>query len=370
MKFEIPFLCIVFSYWIFAEDIRDTTLTEDSVVVPESSPDNSTFTAIDTSGMSISSEDSLPPLDTLPADSLTRSESGDTLVKRLSTEALPADSSRMTDTTAIDTSYRAWHFPYFGIGIGWAPGSYPLFEVWQDGLETETKINEIILSTLLPDSILTVSIIEPPAPYTVVFPVYLSFTPLVTENHSLTFSTSYFWIRKTFLASYALDTLSVSYIEDRLSIKNVSLGVKYHVKIPDTYFKISTVENTCITVGFNGSPLIVLRQWRKLTGLPEWESNSYGIGVGWVAGMTTFKKLGEKNGLEIGFTYNGSWNGRFVDPIFTGNHLLRGHINPFDTHYNEAVEFITHRFLLHFSILIGRKNYRKETQTSTVLPEE
>ena len=104
--------------------------------------------------------------------------------------------------------------------------------------------------------------------------------------------------------------------------------MKCHFKIPNKLFSISNIEDSYISFGFDGSPLVVLREWQKVTGASEETRNSYGIGVGWQAGITTHKKLGIKNGLEVGFNYHGSWNGRFM---YDDHHILRYDLNLFDS---------------------------------------
>ncbi len=348
MKFYLRYFFLIFIsiYCVFAEETPDTSTAADSSVTIQSNPADTTLIVQD------STTDSTRTIFPSPDSSLKVQDSSS---MRDQTSSVIADSSRKTDTTAIDTSYRVWKFPHIGFGAGWAPGAFPLFELWLNGRADETVVNAYLTNMPGIDSILEVSIIEKPASYNVLFPISFSFTPYVSEKWSLSFNTSFYWIRKHFLASYKLDTLSSYDIEEKLSIKNFSLGLKCNFKIPNTLFSISNIEDSYISFGFDGSPLVILREWQKITGTKEKTKNSEGIGIGWQAGFTTHKKLGEKNGLEVGFNYHGSWNGRFMD---NDHHILRADINIFDSEASEVLTYVTHRFVLCFAVLAGKKEYR------------
>ena len=128
--------------------------------------------------------------------------------------------------------------------------------------------------------------------------------------------------------------------------------MNYRFSIPLKYFNIDKFENSFITLGVSGSPLLILREWFNVDNDHDEKKNSYGIGVKWHAGIITLRKLSQRGGLEVGIIYNGSWNGRFMHD---GHHIKRENIDLFDANPSDVLQFLSHRFIISFSIMAGKK---------------
>jgi hypothetical protein len=292
--------------------------------------------------------------------------------------SLPVDTSAQaigTDTSVseedVDTSFCNWKYPFWSFGAGWELGSFKLFELWEEGLETNrlkaTMHQQLSIDTII--SVLTVSPIEIPAVYNVTFPLSISYTPFVFKRSFLSLGCSYSWIRKYSHVSFKLDSLipvtlndSIIDLEQRLSLKTLTFSLKYKFLIPDIYFNIEKIRESYLTLGISGSPLVILREWYQYSLQPEEKKNSYGISAGWLAGIATFRRISSKMSLEMGFVYSGSWQGRFMD---NNHHRMIGDITKSETNPSEVLQFVSHRFILYFNLLIGKKEYRQRYLSQT-----
>lgn len=263
-----------------------------------------------------------------------------------------ADSSITTDGTEIDTSYRVWNHPFWGFGIGWELGSMPVFDSWRSGLPG-------IFSDLteIPDSLdslgFSFAITNDPGPYNVNFPLNVSFTPLTRDDYYLSIKLLFSWMYKKFEASAKSDSVDMTIkTERKLSLLSLSLGTFFNYSIPSKYFLIDKTEKASITVGISASPLILLRNRITTDDYLKHDNRSYGIGVSWYGGLSTLRTVSQTGGLEVGIMYTGSWNGRFMHD---GHHIKRGDINQFDSHYTDVLQYVSHRFMICFSLLTGKK---------------
>lgn len=266
----------------------------------------------------------------------------------------------------IDTSFCNWKYPFWGFGAGWELGSHKLFDLWEESQETN-RLKTALINQLLIDSIhsvLSVSFIEMPAVYNVIFPLSISYTPFVFKKSYLTLGCSYTWIRKYSHVSFTLDSttaLAISNstvnLEQRLSVKTLTLNMRYNFLIPDIYFNIEKIKESYITLGISGSPLVVLREWHKNSLKSEEKRNSYGISAGWIAGVATFRRLSSKSSLELGFLYSGTWQGRI---IHKGHHIMKSDITKSGEISSDVLQFISHRFNLYFNLILGKKAYREQ----------
>lgn len=270
-----------------------------------------------------------------------------------------ADSSIQVEQPEIDTSYRVWKHPFWSFGFGWELGSIPVFDLWKKSVKNEKVLKALLLDWFTADSVVSVSITDQPTEYTVCFPLSIAYTPITTEHNLLSFDLTFSWMRKYSKARFEIDSLTTASLEQRLSLKSFYLGMKYHFSIPLKYFNIDKFENSYITIGISGSPLLILREWFDVDNEYEEKKNSFGIGVKWHAGVITLRRLSQKGGLKVGIIYNGSWNGRFMHD---GHHIMRRDIYPLDTHSSDVLQFLSHRFIISFSILAGKKAYFKKTK--------
>ena len=262
------------------------------------------------------------------------------------------DSSLHADEPEIDTSYRVWNHPFWSFGIGWELGSMPVFDSWRSGLpEIFSDLTEI------PDSLdslgFSFAITNDPGPYNVNFPLNVSFTPLTRDDYYLSIKLIFSWMYKKFEASAKSDSVDMTIkTERKLSLLSLSLGTFFNYSIPSKYFLIDKTEKASITVGISASPLILLRNRITTGDYLKHDNRSYGIGVSWYGGLSTLRTLSQTGGLEVGIMYTGSWNGRFMHD---GHHIKRGDINQSDSHYTNVLQYVSHRFIICFSLLTGKK---------------
>ena len=268
------------------------------------------------------------------------------------------DSSKRADETEIDTSFRVWNHPFWGFGLGWELGSMPVFESWRSGLPGYFSDLTEIPDTL--DSLgFRLSIANDPGPYSVNFPLNVSFTPLTRDGYYLSIKLLFSWMYKKFEASAKSDSVDmIIRTERKLSLLSLSLGTFFNYTIPSKYFLIDKTEKASITVGISASPLILLRNRIITEDYLKCDNRSYGIGVSWYGGLSTLRPLSQTGGLEVGIMYTGSWNGRFMHD---GHHINNGDINPFDSHYTDVLQYVSHRFMICFSLLTGKKANPKKS---------
>lgn len=261
----------------------------------------------------------------------------------------------------IDTSYRIWHRPFWGIGMGWEFGSMPVYDQWNKGLpsmitDTVTILNGDFIFKL------PLTIKEKPSVFNVSFPISLSATPLVRKNGFLTVSAEFYWMAKTFKASLVRDS-NRTYLsmEKKLIILSPAVGFAYSYIIPEKYFTISKAQQSSFVWGLSASPYVLLREKISIDPGAATSANNYaGVSVSWRVGLLTLRMLSPRGGLISEFVYTGSWNGRFMHD---DRHVTNSFIDPSDSHPDERLAYFSTRFRLSFTFITG-----KASKQSAALP--
>ena len=292
-------ILLLFTSALFAQEEIKVTKTPDSTFIkkgnePTESQDSIASVSDSGSDTSISIQ--------APAD--LASDTGKDIRISSDTSTERTDSSLQVEQPEIDTSYRVWKYPFWSFGFGWELGSMPVFNLWNKSVKNDSLLTTRLLDRYAADSIVSVSIVDQPTEYTVCFPLSIGFTPIATDNNLLYFGLTFSWLRKYSKAQFEIDSTTSAFLEQRLSLKSFFLGVKYHFSIPLKYFNIDKFENSFITLGISGSPLLILREWFNVDNDYEEKKNSYGIGVKWHACIITLRKLSQRGGLEVLIIYN------------------------------------------------------------------
>ena len=344
---------LIFTGIIFAQEEKKATEALDSALITKGNkpaePEDSIASSSDSGSDTITAFQA-------PSDSTSDTAADIRISSDISTDR--TDSSLQVEQPEIDTSYRVWKYPFWSFGFGWELGSMPVFDLWNKSVKNDSILTTRLLDRFAADSIVSVSIVDQPTEYTVCFPLSIGFTPVATENNLLYFGLTFSLMRKNSKAQFEIDSTTSAFLEQSLSLKTFFLGVKYHFSIPLKYFNIDKFENSFITLGVSGSPLLILREWFNVDNGYEEKRNSYGIGVKWHAGVITLRRLSQRGGLEVGIIYNGSWNGRFMHD---GHHIMRRDIYPYDDNSSDVLQFLSHRFIISFSILAGKKEHLKKS---------
>ncbi|MBD3419393.1 MAG: hypothetical protein GF398_04670 [Chitinivibrionales bacterium] len=293
---------------------------------------------------------------------------------------------------AADTSYRFWQKPFWGFGAGWSLGSFPLFDLWKDGLP------DSLGSFALPASVVfsriagvdtltdTVAFVyrarEQPDAYSINFPIAVSYTPYAATKQRLSIDATFFFMLKSFVASVQVDTSItlpgtatafeqlVEYSQ-RLTLYSFSLGATYKQHISTKYFTITNSDVTSINAGVRVHPLSIVRLkttadmpgsmpggYKSVYTLIGTQADGYasdalgfGAGVSWRIGMTSLRRLENASGIEAGIYYAGQWFGYFYDG---GERIVRSDINP-QAGSAKALTSLSHRFVLEFQLLKGKR---------------
>ena len=166
-----------------------------------------------------------------------------------------------------DTASLFLKVPSVGFGIGWALGSVDIFADWQSNLPD--SVQKILPSN--PDTF-GFSIKEPVNTYNILFPLSVSWTPLVYRRSSVSFEGSFCYIGKALQATLQHDTTSGK-IDYRQSLDSYtfSLGVLYRYGLDQRYFRIEGVDRTSVIVGAYVLPYSYLSKQTSISwsGVPD-----------------------------------------------------------------------------------------------------
>ena len=268
------------------------------------------------------------------------------------------DTSKIPGESLQDTSYRVWNEPFWSIGFAWTLGSMPIYNNWGSGLPSSVKEIPEIADTL--DSLnLSFEKNNDPGSYIVNFPISIAYTPFTNDDTYLTVKVIASWINKRFEAvAKDSDSGNVFWSTERnLTFSTLSMSLFYNQLILKKLFFIEKVEKAFFSFGISGYPLVYLKHRIETKNLPVSDTKAYGIGISFYAGISTLRKFADVNGIEAGVLYKGSWFGRFMHE---GHHLVNSDINPYGSDNSEVVQFFSHRFLLYFDLLMGKKVKRKQ----------
>jgi hypothetical protein len=233
-------------------------------------------------------------------------------------------------------------------------GSIPIYNNWRSGLPSSIKEIPEIADTL--DSInLSFEKNNDPGSYIVNFPISIAYTPFTRDDRFMTVKVTVSTIYKRFEA-VAKDSDSGNVFwstERRLSFSTLSMGLFYNQLILKKFFLIEKVDKAFFSTGISGYPLVYLKHRIETKNYPVIDRKAYGLGISIYAGITTLRKFADVNGIEAGVLYKGSWFGRFMHE---GHYLKNKDINPNGSDGSEVIQFISHRFLLYFDLLLGKKS--------------
>jgi hypothetical protein len=267
-----------------------------------------------------------------------------------------------------DTAYAFWLHPFWGIGMGWGLGSNPLLTEWQSGLP-DSAARLVGRGTKLS----RFAIVEPVNSYNIFWPLQVSYTPLVTEGHSLSMDGSFYFLfaDKSFKASVTAegDSLSKAILSQSCAVTFFSLGFTYRRSVPEEYFKVEGVKRTTGNIGLSLVPYMRFSKRSSFTtagAIPDSclavlrgnvDNRTFGgFGLSWKAGISSLKKLSPKSGLEVGLTYVGRYMGNFRNG---SERMLWKDVNPSSGKPGQKVSFLSHTFEISLTLQNGKEAPRK-----------
>ncbi|MBD3321908.1 MAG: hypothetical protein GF350_12500 [Chitinivibrionales bacterium] len=279
----------------------------------------------------------------------------------------------------IDTSYRFYHSPYWGFGLGWTLGAFPLFDMWNRGLPSmlsdfgiDSKIPraDFIPAAADTDTVtITYTVQEEPSDYHIYFPLMVSFSPRVDSTHRLSIETSLFLLRKSLISSFQDDSLTNRVdINHSLMYVSLTLGAQYSHALPERYFRVDGVEQTFLNAAVFATPLIYTQthsdidtestandifsylQSRASVPFPRFEA--FGGGFSWKIGISSLRVFTPSTGIDLGLYYLGHWAVFFHG---NGSQLENGDINPSASKPGDHFSMTAHRFEIRAMLLRGKK---------------
>ncbi|MBD3317796.1 MAG: hypothetical protein GF344_18585 [Chitinivibrionales bacterium] len=344
---------------------------------PSRAPHSQSSRSIDTASSTTDTVDTVDTLDTAtsiePEGSLSSEPVGgefvgdtaiaDTpLASSTLADSIPSDTAApLFDSASVDTSFRVWHRPFMGVGVGWAVGGMPVFDLWETGLpEQVTDLSRGADSAMATGF----GIVEEPNPYNVSFPLTVTYSTPLRDGRRIALAASFAGIRKTFRGTAESDSLGTWWERTaRLALASASLEGALYVNINDEYFSIDNVDNTSFVLGLGVTP------WARLTLYNREQNHSIhksfsrehhynGVGASWTLGVSSLKKVSGGNGIEVGVVYQGHRYGYFRG---NGGRLNRGALNPNDEADGDPLSFTAHRFKIYLQLLFGKKPDHRES---------
>ncbi len=276
--------------------------------------------------------------------------SGDSLAKKTAAQKTPL--------VTQDTASRFLKTPYFSFGIGWALGSYDVFNPWQNQLPDSVQA----ILPVNPDT-LGFTVIEPVNTYNILFPISISYTPLVYSRSSVSFEGSFCYIGKSLKAVLQRDTAAgkINY-QQSMNSYTFNLGVLYRHAIDERYFKIEGVDRTSLLAGLYVLPYSYLSNETSISSrgiadsvvtaaAPYLKSYyAWGYGAGWRIGLTSQHALSRYSGMEISISYVGRYFGYFK----TKEHPLSiGDINPSSSNAGDRLSFYSNMVEIRLEFILG-----------------
>jgi len=302
----------------------------------------------------------------------------DTALAGLS-QSQPVPAVRLLPEAGADTAYAFWKKPFWGLGIGWTLGSYPLFPIWEKSLAG--ALGDLSLSSPvylkldreLPDSVsdwdtvkLYHRIQEKPNTYNLAFPAGVMFTFHTGERSSWAVDGTFSFLHKTYQASVEDDSA-----DNRIDIRQTlghylfTIGLTWSRSIPSALFSIDKTEKASLALGAAVSPVSYIEARAELSSrrtsldtlflalkdsigqqLPR--MSAWGLGVSWKIGLATLRRYSDHSGLNAGLYYVGRWL-YFFDA--TENELGRTGTAA----DNDVLSCVCHRLLIQVELLRGRK---------------
>lgn len=240
--------------------------------------------------------------------------SNDSLLKRTALQL-----QRKTAVAVEDTASLFLKIPSVGFGIGWALGSLDIFNDWQSNLPD--SVQKIL--PMNPDTF-GMSVTEPVNTYNILFPISVSWTPLVYRKSSVSFEGSFCYIGKVLQATLQHDTASgkINYRQS-LDSYTFNVGMLYRHSLDERFFRIEGVDRTSVIVGAYVLPYSYLSKQTSLTcsGVPDSvivaaRANlknfyAWGYGGGWRIGISSQRALSKTSGMEVSVCYVGRYLGFF-----------------------------------------------------------
>jgi hypothetical protein len=256
---------------------------------------------------------------------------------------------RQGGAAAADTSFRFWHKRFAGLGAGWQLGSMALFEKWATSLPE----SEFYLDTITDD--LRFRIHDEPTAYHAAFPLHATMSLFARPGAHLTADLRGVWFTKSYIASLQYpDSLTLADYTERLSFFAASIGATWRLRIPGDYFAITGVDAAFTEIGLDITPWAHMRISRSVedfAGIVQTTNDGRGYGLGWRAGISTFRRVAPGRGISIGARYQGTWYGGFVDA--DRQDMRWKAVAPQSHEPDHALGFINHRFGLFVTLLFG-----------------
>jgi hypothetical protein len=237
----------------------------------------------------------------------------------------------------------------------------PVFDLWEKGLpaglaDVPRGRDSTVRSGF--------RVVEEPNPYSVTFPVTVSYSTPLREGRRMAVGATFARLRKSYRAAAAGDSLGTWWEREAwLALARITLEGTFHQTIAEQYFRIDNVDNASLLLGLGVTPLARLTMYSKEVNRSTEKSRTYkhgynGIGASWTLGVSTLKQLSPGNGMEVGVVYRGHWFGYFRRD---GRSLKRETFDAADGDGKERLSFLAHRFKIYFRVLIGRKTDREQT---------
>jgi hypothetical protein len=314
----------------------------------------------DTTAMATTKDSSLTGISRLKPDSLS-TDSALRLTKKPDTlQMIKKQGVQTKSTPAIDTISRVLTHPYFGVGIGWGLGSFPILTQWQNAVPD--SVGAIL--PLNPDT-LGFKITEPINTYNILFPIYISYTPFVYSTSSVAFDASFFYIGKSLQATLQKDTFPerVDYRQS-MNCYGFSAGVYYRRQIDERYFKIDKVDQTSFVVGLSVLPFCHVSKSESISPVGISDSvvfaasgrlrnfSAWGAGGGLRIGICSQKSLSASSAMEVSLSYIGRYMGEFRT---SNGYLQNKDVDPSSDNPDDKVSSFSNTVEIRLDFLFGKK---------------
>jgi hypothetical protein len=291
--------------------------------------------------------------------------------KRMQDSMLTKKKPGAKTAAAVDTISQFLSHPYFGVGIGWGLGSFPVLTQWQNAVPDSTGA----ILPMNPDT-LGFTITEPVNTYNILFPIYLSYTPFVFSRSSVAFEGSFFFIGKSLQATLQHDTFpeKINY-QQSMNCYGFTAGVFYRRQIGERYFRIEKVDKTFFVFGVSVLPYFHLSKSESISASGVSDSvvsaatarlqnfHAWGMGGAWRIGISTQQSLSKTSGMEISLSYIGRYAGEFRK---NGAYLLNRDIDPSAEDPGTRLSTLSSAVEIRLDFLFGKRQSRSgETSQNT-----
>lgn len=257
---------------------------------------------------------------------------------------------------------------YFSLGAGWSLGGFELMDIWVNGQpDSLASLGLTPASGISPpddSALISFSIKDKPAEYTMCFPVTLSLVKF-REDDRFSLSLSGSWMRKKFAATIAAKNDSIARkldFSESMNVFSAFVSLAWGRSIPKEYFAVEGVDRNFFILGLDLSPFITCATSRKVT-FPDDDSRFEAMGKeltspsrrmlhgGAAAIRATLgmvKRVDDNSATEMGISFAMQGYGLFYE---RGKRAGFDMVDPADSRKDRRLSWVSTRFELYMALL-------------------